>query len=415
MSKRVVVTGMGIISPLGHTIDEYWKNILAGKSGVARISKFDPDAANLSVKIAAEVRNFNPEDYIDKKQIKRMDVFTQFALAGVKEALAQSKLIEQDASLDKERIGVLVGSGIGGIQSFTENIKNYLAKGRISPFFIPLIITDMASGLISIEYGYMGPNYSISTACATSNHSILNAFNLIRNGEADIMVTGGSEGSVMDLTVCAFSTAQALSKRNDAPEKASRPWDKDRDGFILGEGAGILVIESEESAKKRGVKILAEIMGGGMSADAYHMTAPHPEGKGAALCMKNALKMSGLKTTDIQHVNAHGTSTELGDIAETNAVKLVFGDHAKKLKVNSTKSMTGHLLGAAGAVEAIACIKGLQEGKIHGTMNLDNQDEQCDLDYVPNKAIDYDVKYSLSNSFGFGGHNCSLIFGRYDQ
>ncbi|OHD11195.1 MAG: beta-ketoacyl-[acyl-carrier-protein] synthase II, partial [Spirochaetes bacterium GWB1_36_13] len=304
MSKRVVVTGMGIISPLGHTIDEYWKNILAGKSGVARISKFDPDAANLSVKIAAEVRNFNPEDYIDKKQIKRMDVFTQFALAGVKEALAQSKLIEQDASLDKERIGVLVGSGIGGIQSFTENIKNYLAKGRISPFFIPLIITDMASGLISIEYGYMGPNYSISTACATSNHSILNAFNLIRNGEADIMVTGGSEGSVMDLTVCAFSTAQALSKRNDAPEKASRPWDKDRDGFILGEGAGILVIESEESAKKRGVKILAEIMGGGMSADAYHMTAPHPEGKGAALCMKNALKMSGLKTTDIQHVNA---------------------------------------------------------------------------------------------------------------
>jgi 3-oxoacyl-[acyl-carrier-protein] synthase II len=278
-----------------------------------------------------------------------------------------------------------------------------------------MIITDMSSGLISIEYGFMGPNLSISTACATANHSLLESYHMIKRGDADIMVAGGTEAAMMDLAIAAFSVAQALSRRNDEPQRASRPWDKERDGFVMGEGAGVLVIESEESAKKRGATILAELMGGGMSADAYHMTAPHPEGRGAALCMENALKCSGLKKEDIQHINAHGTSTELGDIAETDSIKRVFGDHAYKLKVNSTKSMTGHLLGAAGGVEAIASIKGIMEGKIHPTINLENPDPQCDLDYVPNKVIDYDVKYALSNGFGFGGHNCSLIFGRYDK
>jgi 3-oxoacyl-[acyl-carrier-protein] synthase II len=413
MSKKVVITGMGVISPLGNTVDEYWENLKAGKSGVGYISKFNPEEVEIPVRIAAEVKNFNAEDYIDKKLTRRMDQFSHFAMAAAKQAIEQAG-IETD-KVDKERVGVLVGSGIGGMQTFQQNVLNFEKKRRVSPFFIPMIITDMSSGLISIEYGFMGPNLSISTACATANHSLLESYHMIKRGDADIMVAGGTEAAMMDLAIAAFSVAQALSRRNDEPQRASRPWDKERDGFVMGEGAGVLVIESEESAKKRGATILAELMGGGMSADAYHMTAPHPEGRGAALCMENALKCSGLKKEDIQHINAHGTSTELGDIAETDSIKRVFGDHAYKLKVNSTKSMTGHLLGAAGGVEAIASIKGIMEGKIHPTINLENPDPQCDLDYVPNKVIDYDVKYALSNGFGFGGHNCSLIFGRYDK
>lgn len=413
MARKIVVTGMGIISPIAQDIDNYWKGLLAGKSGAAYFTKFDPEVKQIPVKFGAEVKNFDPEKYIEKKSIKRMDSFTQFGIAAAKQAITQAGLDNYQG--DKEKVGVLVGSGIGGIQSFYDNALNFEKKGRVSPFFIPLIITDICSGHISIEYGFMGPNYSVSTACATSNHAILNSFHILQRGDADIMITGGTEGSVMDLTVSAFSTAMALSKRNDAPEKASRPWDKDRDGFVIGEGAGVLVLETEESAKKRGATILAEMIGGGMSSDAYHMTAPHPEGLGAALCIKNAIQSAGIKTEDIQYVNAHGTSTELGDVAETKALKLVFKDHAYKLKVNSTKSMIGHLLGAAGGAEAIACIKSLQDGKIHATINLENQDPACDLDYVPNKAIDFDLKYALSNSFGFGGHNCSIIFKRYEK
>ncbi|HOJ49887.1 MAG TPA: beta-ketoacyl-ACP synthase II [Spirochaetota bacterium] len=413
MNKRVVITGMGIISPLGNNINEYWENLINGKSGVGYITKFNPEEKGISVKIAAEVKNFNPEEYIDKKEIRRMDLFSQYAMAAASQAIKQAGL--EESNVDKERVGVMVGSGIGGIQSFQENAINFHTKGRVSPFFIPMVITDMAAGLISIKYGFMGPNLSISTACATSNHSILEAYYAIKRGDVDIMITGGAEAAIMDLAISGFSVAQALSRRNDEPTKASRPWDKNRDGFVMGEGAGIFVIESEESAKKRGAKILAEILGGGMSADAYHMTAPHPEGKGAALCMTAALKSAGLKPEDIQYVNAHGTSTELGDIAETNAIKVAFGKHAYSLKVNSTKSMIGHLLGAAGAAEAVACVMTLITGKVHPTINLDEQDPACDLDYVPNKAIDYDVKYALSNGFGFGGHNCSLVFGRYSD
>ena len=412
MKKRVVITGMGIISPLGNNINEYWNNLLAGKSGVGHITHFNPDEKGLSVKIGAEVKNFNPEEYMDKKLARRMDLFCQYAMAAAKQAVKQAGL--EETNVDKERVGVIVGSGIGGIISFQENTLNFHTKGKVSPFFIPMVITDMASGLISIEYGFMGPNMSISTACATSNHSILESYHIIQRGEADIMITGGAEAAVMELAVCGFSIAQALSRRNDEPQKASRPWDKDRDGFVIGEGAGVFVIESEESAKKRGAKIIAEIVGGGMSADAHHMTAPHPEGKGAALCMTAALKSASLEPKDIQYINAHGTSTELGDVAETNAIKLAFGKHAYSIKVNSTKSMIGHLLGAAGAAEGIACVMSIVDGKLHPTINLDNPDPQCDLDYVPNKAIDYDVKYALSNGFGFGGHNCSIIFGRYE-
>lgn len=412
MAKKVVITGMGIISPMGHNVEEYWQNLIAGKSGVTRITKYNPDEIDIPVKIAAEVKNFNPEEYMDKKLTRRMDLFSQFGMAAAKQAITQAG-IDQEGAVDKERVGVLIGSGVGGIKSLQKNIVDFDRKTRISPFFIPMIITDMAAGLVSIEYGFMGPNFSISTACASANHSILEAFHIIKRGDADIMVTGGAEGSVTDLNICAFSTAQAISRRNDEPEKASRPWDKDRDGFVLGEGSGVLVIESEESAKKRGATILATLLGGGMSADAHHMTAPHPEGKGAALCMKIALERAGLKPEQVQYVNAHGTSTELGDIAETNAIKLVFGNHAKKMKVNSTKSMVGHLLGAAGGVEAIACIKSIMHDTLHPTINLDNPDPQCDLDYVPHKAQKLELQYALSNSFGFGGHNCSLVFGKY--
>lgn len=412
MSGKVVITGMGVISPLGNTVESYWNALLEGKNGIKTISSFNPTEYELPVSIAAEVTDFDPNDYIDKKKSRRMDRFAQFAMSAAKQAIEQAKL--EESALDKERVGVLVGSGIGGIHAFLDNALKYDSKRRVSPFFIPMLITDMASGLISMEYGYMGPNYSISTACATGNHSLLESYHVIKRGEADIMIAGGTEGTIMPLTLAAFSTAQALSRRNDAPDKASRPFDKDRDGFVMGEGAGVLVLESEESAKKRGATIIAEFIGGGMSSDAYHMTAPHPEGKGAALAMNNAIKFSGLKKEDIQLLNAHGTSTGLGDIAETKSIKLAFGEHSKNLKVNSTKSMIGHLLGAAGGVEAIASISALVKGKVHPTVNLENPDPECDLDYVPLKAIDLDVKYALSNGFGFGGHNCSVILGRYD-
>lgn len=414
MSKKVVITGIGIISPLANNVKDYWAGLEAGKSGVTNITKFNPDEREIPVKIAGEVKNFDPKNYnIDRKLLRGMDTFSMFGMAAAKEAIEMAKLKESD--IDKERVGVVVGSGIGGMEAYQKNVMDFNTKNKLSPFFIPMIITDMCSGLIAIEYGYMGPNFSISTACATANHSILDSYHIIKRGDADIMITGGTEGSVNDLTVGAFAIAQAISRRNDAPEKASRPWDKDRDGFVVGEGAGVLVLESEESAKRRGATILAEVVGAGMSADAYHMTAPHPEGKGAALCMKRAIESAGIKLEDVQSVNAHGTSTELGDIAETEAIKLVFGAHAKKLKVNSTKSMIGHLLGAAGGAEAVAVILEIMNGKIHPTINLDNPGEGLDLDYTANKAVACDLKYALSNSFGFGGHNCSVIFGRYQK
>jgi len=413
-NRRIVVTGMGTINSLGLNVSEYWNNIKAGKSGITRVTNVDlKDSPSL---VGAEVKNekFNPEDYIDRKLCKRMDRFCQFAFIAAKEAIEQSGILRN--SIDKDRVGVVVASGIGGIYTFYDNVLKIEKGGakRVSPLFIPMLITDIAAGYISIEYGFRGPNYSVSSACASASHGIACAYNHIMLGDADVMVTGGAEAAMSGLGYAGFTQAQALSTHyNDTPEKASRPFDKDRDGFVMGEGAGVIVLEELEHAKKRGANILAELVSYGVSGDAYHITAPTPDGSGAALAMKSALKKANLKPEDIQLVNTHGTSTPLGDIGETKAIKLAFGEHAYKLKVNSTKSMIGHTLGAAGGIEAIAVVKMIQDGIIHPTINLDNPDPECDLDYVPNKAIEYDVEYGISNSFGFGGHNVTLVFRKY--
>ncbi|MDP1551321.1 MAG: beta-ketoacyl-ACP synthase II [Nitrosomonas sp.] len=410
MSKRkVVVTGLGIVSPVGSTVSSAWENIISGKSGITRITRFD--ASNFTSQIAGEVKDFDIQQYLSAKEARRMDTFIHYGMAAAIQAVKDAG-IDDVRQLDPEQIGVNIGSGIGGLPMIESTDTAYHAGGprKISPFFIPSTIINMIAGNLSIMFGYKGPNIAIVTACTTATHSIGSSARMIEYGDADVMVCGGAESCVTPLAIGGFAAARALSAHNSDPESASRPWDIDRDGFVLGEGAGVLVLEELEHAKRRGAKIYAELAGFGMSADAYHMTAPSDDGEGAARCMSNALKNAGINTTEVDYINAHGTSTPLGDIAETIAVKRCFGDYASKLAVNSTKSMTGHLLGAAGGIEAIFSVLAIHHQIAPPTINLVNQDPQCDLDYIPNTARTMDIKVALSNSFGFGGTNGTLVF-----
>jgi 3-oxoacyl-[acyl-carrier-protein] synthase II len=408
--KRVVITGIGALTPIGNTYPSFWDGLKAGTSGAAPITKFD--ASLFKTKFACELKGFDPTAFMDRKEARKMDPFVQYALVAADEAILDSALPLD--SLDPDRVGVIWGSGIGGLTTFQEEVKSY-AKGdgtpRFNPFFIPKMIPDLGAGHISIKYGFRGPNYATVSACASATHAIYDAFTYIRLGKADIIVTGGSEAAICEAGVGGFNSMKALSERNDSPETASRPYDKDRDGFVLGEGAGALILEEYESAKKRGAKIYGEILGGGMTADAYHITAPHPEGAGITKVMEHALQDAGIAPTDIDYINTHGTSTPLGDIGEIKAIQRVFGDHAYKVNISSTKSMTGHLLGAAGAIEAIACILALQQGVIPPTINHFTDDEGLDsrLNLTFNEAQQRKVNIALSNTFGFGGHNASII------
>ena len=409
MSKRrVVVTGLGILSPVGNNISQSWENILAGKSGITRISHFD--ASTFASQIAGEVKDFDVTQFLSAKEARRMDTFIHFGMVAAMEAVKDSgiEVTEQNA----ERIGVNIGSGIGGLPMIEDTHNTYLAGGarKISPFFIPGTIINMISGNLSIMYGFKGPNLAIVTACSTATHCIGDSARLIEYGDADIMIAGGAEATVTALAIGGFSSAKALSTRNDDPATSSRPWDKGRDGFVMGEGAGILVLEEYEHAKARGARIYCEVPGFGMSADANHMTAPCEDGSGAARCMRNALRNAGINPDQVDYINAHGTSTPLGDLAETKAVKLCFGDHAYKVAVNSTKSMTGHLLGAAGGVEAVFSALSLYHQVSPPTINIFDQDSECDLDYVANAAREMKIDVAISNSFGFGGTNGTLVF-----
>jgi 3-oxoacyl-[acyl-carrier-protein] synthase II len=411
--RRVVVTGLGALTPVGNTAEEFWSSLVHGRSGIGPITRFD--ARGFPTRIAGEVRNFDPLDFVDKKEARRLDPYLQYAIAA-------ASLAVQDASLDTgkvdaNRFGVLIGSGIGGITTLLENHKTLLERGpdRVSPFFIPMLIINMASGLVSMRFGAKGPNSSVVTACATGNHAIGDAFKLIQRGEADVMIAGGAEAIVIPLTIAGFCAMKAMSTRNDEPEKASRPFDAGRDGFVCSEGAGIVVLESREHAIGRDARIYAEVRGYGMSGDAHHMTAPDPEGDGAARSMANALRDAGAAPEDVGYVNAHGTSTPYNDKFETLAIKRVFGDHARRLAVSSTKSMTGHLLGAAGGIEAIATALALHHGVLPPTINYEHPDPECDLDYVPNHARKQDVEVAASNAFGFGGTNATLIFAKHRQ
>ncbi|MFO0847477.1 MAG: beta-ketoacyl-ACP synthase II [Gemmataceae bacterium] len=406
--RRVVVTGLGTVNPLALSVPEYWRGLLAGKSGIGPVTHFD--TANFKVKFAGEVRGFDPSGVADAREARRLDRFTQFALVAADQAIKDSGL--DLGKLDPFRAGCILGSGIGGLNEFEDGHTTLVQKGpaRVSPFVIPKMIANSAAGNVSIKFGLMGPNTTVSTACSSAAHAMGDAFRQIAGGFADVIVSGGTEAAVTPIGLAGFINCKALSERNDAPQKASRPWDKDRDGFVLSEGAGLLILEEYEHAKARGAQIYCEICGVGNTADAYHITAPHEDGTGAAESMRQAVREAGWNLADVQYLNAHGTSTGLGDVAETKAVKKVFGEHARRLMVSSTKSMVGHLLGASGGVEAIACALTLKNGVVHPTINLDNQDVEagCDLDYVPNVAREARVTKLLSNSFGFGGHNCSV-------
>ncbi len=409
MSRRVVVTGLGIVSPVGIGVASAWETILAGRSGIAPISRFD--AAGFPSRIAGEVKDFDVSKYLSAKEARRFDAFVHYGLVAAMEAVQDAGLA--DYAGDKERIGVSIGSGIGGLPMIEDTAKAYMQGGglrKISPFFIPGTIVNMPAGLVSIQYGYQGPNLATATACSTANHAIGEASRIIEYGDADVMISGGSEGTVSALAVGGFCAARALSQRNDDPATASRPWDVDRDGFVLGEGAGIIVLEEYEHAKARGARIYCELTGYGMSADAYHVTAPPEDGGGAARAMRNALRNAHMQPEDIDYINAHGTSTPLGDLAECIAVKRCFGEHARKLAVSSTKSMTGHLLGAAGGIEAVFTVLAIRDQVAPPTANLVNQDPQCDLDFVPLTARKMRIRGALSNSFGFGGTNATLAF-----
>ncbi len=411
MAHRVVVTGVGLVSPLGPDVESTWNGLLAGRSGAAPITKFDP--ARLSVRFACEVKQFDPLQYMDRKEARRFDLFSQFALGAAHQAMTQAGL--EGKVPDPNRVGVILGSGIGGMQTYEENCAAYLLKGpdRVSPFFVPMFIANMAPGLVSMRYGLKGPNYATVSACASSAHAIGESYNLIRAGTADAMVTGGSEAAITGLTVAAFSNMKAMSTRNDDPATASRPFDKDRDGFVLGDGGAVVVLESLEHARRRGAAILAEVVGYGLTGDAYHMSAPAPEGEGAQRAMRMCLADGGIKPTDVGYINAHGTSTPQGDIAETQAVKAVFGDHARSLIFASTKSMTGHLLGGAGALEFAVSMLVATTGKVPPTINQFNADPECDLFAAPNASIERTVDVAISNSFGFGGHNVTLAVRRF--
>jgi len=410
--KRVVVTGMGPITPIGTGTETFWRALLDGVSGVGPITHFD--ASEYSTRIAAEVRDFDPEEYVERKEAKRMDRFVQLAVAASKLAVEDAGLDIQDRNAD--RVGVLIGSGIGGTSTWEEQHSVLLEKGprRVSPFFVPMLISDMASGMVSIILGPKGPNLGIVSACATATHAIGEAFEIIKRDDADVMLAGGSEAAITPLSVAGFCAARAFSTRNDEPERASRPFDLHRDGFVMGEGAGTVIVESLDHALARGAKIYCEIIGFGMSADAFHITAPAPGGEGAVRSMAAALSDAGIGPEQVDYINAHGTSTEDNDSTETVAIKKAFGEHAYKVAISSTKSMTGHLLGAAGAVEAIACICSIRDGIVHPTINYETPDPECDLDYVPNTARKLNVRIAMSNSFGFGGHNATLVFAKHE-
>jgi 3-oxoacyl-[acyl-carrier-protein] synthase II len=406
--RRVVVTGVGVVSPLGTGNRKNWESVTTGVSGIERLTRFD--ATDFPVQIAGEVRDFNPEDFIEKKEIKKMDLFIQYALGAAHFAMEDSGLKVTDENA--ERVGVLVGAGLGGLPTI-EKYHQAVQEGgykKISPFFIPMLITNLAPGHISIKYGAKGPNISSVSACATGTHSIGDAYHIIRRGDADAMIAGGTESTITPLAVGGFAVMRALSTRNDDPKGASRPFEKNRDGFVLAEGAGIVVLEEFEAAKKRGAKIYAEVVGYGLTGDAYHLTAPSPEGEGAARCMKMALDTAGVNPEEVELINAHGTSTPMNDLYETMAIRTVFGNHARKLMVTSTKSMTGHMLGAAGGVEAVFTLMSMDTGIVTPTINYQEQDPECDLDYVPNTAREARVTHALSNSFGFGGTNATLLF-----
>jgi 3-oxoacyl-[acyl-carrier-protein] synthase II len=409
--RRVVVTGMGVLSPIGNLLEEFWTNAKGGVSGITRVTRFD--TSRFTTQIVGEVKGFDTSKYMEKKEARRMDLVQQYAVASAQQAFDHSGL--KSDSLDPVRAGVVVGSGIGGIETFEKQHATLLNQGpdRVSPFFIPMMIIDLCAGLISMRFNFKGPNYATVSACSSGAHAIADAFKIIQRKEADVMITGGSEASITPVALAGFCSARALSTRNDQPEKASRPFDKERDGFVMAEGAGILILESLEHAQKRGANIIAEMAGAGCTADAYHITAPAPGGEGAIRAMKLALEDAGLPPESVGYINAHGTSTELNDATETMAIKAVFGERAKNIPISSTKSMVGHLLGAGGAVELIATIKSIQEGILHPTINYEFPDPQCDLDYVPNKMREANINVALSNSFGFGGHNVCIAVKRF--
>jgi 3-oxoacyl-[acyl-carrier-protein] synthase II len=413
LKRRVVVTGMGMVTPLGTGVQKTWNALIAGKSGVGRITKFD--STGFDTQIAAEVKDFAPENFIDKKEARRMDIFIQYAMAAAVMTMedAQFKITPEDA----ERVGVVVGAGLGGLTTIESFHKVLLEKGpgRISPFFIPMLIVNEAPGQISMRFGAKGPNSSVVTACATGNHNIGDAWKMIQRGDADAILAGGVESTITPLAVSGFNAMKALSTRNREPERASRPFDKDRDGFVMGEGSGIILLEELEHARRRGAKIYAEIVGYGLTGDAYHITAPAPDGEGAARCMAMALRDAGIRPEEVDYINAHGTSTDYNDLYETIAIKTVFKEHARKIPVSSTKSMTGHLLGGAGGVESIITILAIVRGVIPPTINYETPDPNCDLDYVPNVARKAEVRLALSNSFGFGGTNAVLIFKKFEN
>lgn len=414
MVKRVVITGCGIVSPLGCTLAEFWEGISKGKSGVGPVTYFD--TTDYSCKIAAQVKGFQPERFIEKKDLRHLDRFVQYALVAAIEAVADSGIDLK--SEDLSSIGVIVGSGIGGLGTIEAQHKVFLEKGprRVSPFFVPMFISNMASGQISIYLGAKGPNTSVATACAAGNNSVGDAFKILQRGQAEVMIAGGTEAMITPLGLAAFCSARSVAVSfNDCPERASRPFDRDREGFVMGEGAGVVVLETLERALKRRAKIYAEILGYGLSGDAYHITAPDPEGEGAAMAMKMALADAGIPAQSVDYINAHGTSTPLNDKIETQAIKKVFGEHAYKVPISSTKSMTGHMLGAAGGAELIVCAMAIEKGLLPPTINLENRDPECDLDYVPNMAKPHDIEVAMSNSFGFGGHNATLIIKKYSS
>lgn len=411
MKKRVVVTGMGAVTPLGTGVDAFWQGLLAGRSGIDLVTRID--VSDLPTKVAGEVKDFLPEDFIDHKEAKRMDRFTQFAVAGAKMALEDAGINPEN--LAKDRVGVVLGSGIGGMETLLEQIevKREKGPGRVSPFFVPMMITNMAAGQIAITFGITGPNLTVVTACASGTNAVGEAFRMIQNGAADLVITGGTEAAITSMAFAGFCSMKAMSKESAEPAKASRPFDKNRDGFVMGEGAGILLLESLESAQKRQARIYAEVLGYGSTADAYHITAPAPGGVGAAKAMAIAIEDAGLKPEEIDYINAHGTSTDLNDKYETMAIKEVFREHAAKLAISSTKSMTGHLLGAAGGIEAIATAMAIYHDVVPPTINYEEPDPECDLDYVPNTKRSMPVQYALSNSLGFGGHNATILLGKY--
>ena len=411
--RRVVVTGLGALTPVGNSAEEFWSSLTHGRSGIGPITRFD--ATGYPTRIAGEVRHFDPLNFVDKKEARRLDPYLQYAIAAATMAVQDAGL--DTGKVDAARFGVLIGSGIGGITTLLENHKTLLERGpdRVSPFFIPMLIINMASGLVSMRFGARGPNSSVVTACATGNHALGDAFKIIQRGDADVMIAGGAEAIVIPLTIAGFCAMKAMSTRNDAPERASRPFDAERDGFVCSEGAGVLVLESREHALRRDARIYAELRGYGMSGDGHHMTAPDPQGDGAARSMAAALRDAGAAAEDVGYINAHGTSTPYNDKFETLAIKRVFGDHARRLAVSSTKSMTGHLLGAAGGIEAIASVLALHHGVLPPTINYEHPDPDCDLDYVPNQARKQDVELVASNAFGFGGTNATLIFAKHRQ